>query len=375
MPNEKDKRVKVGFLIPSIHYGGGEVWTYNLIKFANSDLVTHTICVVTDSWCTDSLLNKMAATIPVYYSGFIYHRHEKTKSSLEDAVCFLRNNSDVVVTWELDDSRFSMVDGIDGQLVHVIIRKDIGHSRFVRENQHLAAVSDNCIEFFGTVEKSRIKVIPVGIDLNRCFPIMNRKAIRDSWGLSNDNIVVGFLGRIDPVKNCRAVARTVRGMDGRGIAICYGAKNFEIEKIQTELYAIAGNKLKWYEPVEDIGSVLSGFDVLMLPSYTEVFSLTLLEAWGAGIPVIATLVGETPVLMKKYGDIVISIDPEAPDELLVQAVERSLSDNHQRLMRAQKMVFDNYNIIKIANEWSNYFYSIFTQSLLENTNGIDQELN
>jgi glycosyltransferase involved in cell wall biosynthesis len=354
------KRVRVGFIAPSIHYGGGEIWMYNIIKFGNQEKLTWSICVIADHWNTPSLILKMAALIPIYSNGYLYHGDRKFEYTLDMAINYLKNNSDVIVGWEFDERRANFIRDSNCEVINVLLRKDLSHSKYVLENQHLASVSYNCIDSFGEVKDRAIKVIPVGIDINNCFPIKSKADMRKQWAISNESIVIGYVGRMDPVKNLNAIARAVTGLKGDAYAVCYGAKNFEVDRIQRELKYIAGDKLMWFDPIDDLGSILNAVDVFMLPSYSEVFSLSLLEAWTAGIPVVATLVGETPELEKRYGKLIIPINPEDSSEVLAQAVQKAVNDQAVKEIteRAQKMVLENYNINKIASLWSDYFSEI-----------------
>ena len=64
----------------------------------------------------------------------------------------------------------------------------------------------------------------------------------------------------------------------------------------------------------DIRRILSGSDLMVLPSHWEGFGLVLLEAMEAGIPIVATRVGAIPEVMAE-GETGIIVPPHDPDAL------------------------------------------------------------
>lgn len=79
---------------------------------------------------------------------------------------------------------------------------------------------------------------------------------------------------------------------------------------------------------EDVRSHLAGVDLLVLPSRSEGFPLTIVEAMLAGLPVVATRVGSVPEAVRdgETGLLVARDDPVA----LAAALRRLADDPHQR---------------------------------------------
>jgi glycosyltransferase involved in cell wall biosynthesis len=65
---------------------------------------------------------------------------------------------------------------------------------------------------------------------------------------------------------------------------------------------------------KDVPELLSGLDAVLFSSVREGFSLTMLEAMAAGVPVIATEVGGTPELIT-HGRTGLLVPPGQPEQL------------------------------------------------------------
>jgi glycosyltransferase involved in cell wall biosynthesis len=75
----------------------------------------------------------------------------------------------------------------------------------------------------------------------------------------------------------------------------------------------------------DVADLLASADVFVLPSRSEGLPLALLEAMFAGLPIVATRVGEVPTALAE-GEAGLLVEPGRPDEL-AGAIERLLSDS------------------------------------------------
>jgi glycosyltransferase involved in cell wall biosynthesis len=112
------------------------------------------------------------------------------------------------------------------------------------------------------------------------------------------------------------------------------------------------NKIKYlgFVPHRQMPEVLSNVDMLVLPSYREGFSRTVLEGIACGLPVITTAVGELSRLETQ--GVAKVIKPGDP-KVLVEAIEELIEDKKLRDSygdNARKYVKDNHTWDKLVEE-------------------------
>jgi glycosyltransferase involved in cell wall biosynthesis len=178
----------------------------------------------------------------------------------------------------------------------------------------------------------RVKRIPNGIDASYYSPdISERQRVRRSLGFVDSDLVLGFSGRLDPVKNldllvdivarclpCRSPFRLLIVGDGP-----------ERRRLET---SCRDKKIHEYVVFtgqqEQVLPYLRAMDVFLLTSLREQMPLTVLEAMAVGIPVMATRVGEIPYIIDDGTDGFIR-DLNAPVDAFVEPL-CSLLDSSQR---------------------------------------------
>ena len=142
--------------------------------------------------------------------------------------------------------------------------------------------------------EGRFEVIYNGVDVARVARA-DRASARRALGAAADELVVGSVGRLVPVKNygllVRAFARvagaTARPM--RLVLIGDGPERASLAAAAEAHGVAARTALLGHR--EDVAELLVGLDAFVLPSVSEGMSNTLLEAMAAGVPVVASDVG------------------------------------------------------------------------------------
>jgi glycosyltransferase involved in cell wall biosynthesis len=355
--SSEDSVCRVGFIVPSMHCGGAERWTLSLAEHCGRFPITWTGCVVTQGWRDATMVTKLSQIMPVHQLGVTTFGSREHRVSLGDAVSALVADSDLIVVWEVDEVIDRFVEDISIHVVHVSHRESTIEPRFVRKSHHVAAVSEGCALSFGPERASTARIIPNGVDLRRCATVRTRDEMRRLWGCTNDTLVVGYIGRIDAAKNCQALSRAVRGLGPDTMGVCYGPEAFGGREWIAELHRTSGNRVQAFSPVEDVGSVLRAIDVFLLPSRTEGHSMALLEAWAAGVPVVATKVGALPELESTFGALCVPIGPDDSAELLASAIRKVASEMPEMCeirARAQRMVLSHFRVDQMAAAWSAY---------------------
>jgi glycosyltransferase involved in cell wall biosynthesis len=175
--------------------------------------------------------------------------------------------------------------------------------------------------------------------------------------------VIGYLGRQSAEKNPLAPAKAVQAGPNHYHAIYYGfgrtGREFDRATVAWCDSHIAG-RYRMFAPNSSVGNILAGFDVVMLASYREAFSLTLIEAWMAGVPVVATPVGSIPELEAKYGKLVFSVPMDPTPYDLASAVKRATTPvlRDPVVRRAKELVYREFTIRAMAARWAKYLEGV-----------------
>ena len=215
----------------------------------------------------------------------------------------------------------------------------------------LIAVSDSvkalCDRIGASAAAGRTVTVHNAVDLapydgrNRALS----QTLRREWRVSDQEVVIGTVGRLLPVKAIHILIRAFasylkRAKHGaRLVVVGEGPLRGELENI-ADAHAIS-EKVLFTGFRADIPAVMGAFDVFALNSDSEGFPMVLLEAMAAGKPVMATRVGGVAelVLDGLTGRLVPPGDPQATAEALTffdQASNREAFGAAGRLRVAEK---------------------------------------
>jgi glycosyltransferase involved in cell wall biosynthesis len=110
------------------------------------------------------------------------------------------------------------------------------------------------------------------------------------------SLVIGSLGRLDAMKGYDLLLRALARLDGlRVVIVGEGAGRPELERLARELGVAHRVELPGWADAPS--RALAGFDVFCLPSRSEGFPLSIVEAMLAELPVVATRVGSVAELV------------------------------------------------------------------------------
>jgi sugar transferase (PEP-CTERM/EpsH1 system associated) len=312
--------MKVLHLVHSFQTGGAERVVANLVHFAAS-WVDNTVCSLTEP-------NDLAATLDARRSRFFCLKKragndfgvvrrlarliDEQQIDIVHAQGWGTYLEGLVAAKVLSRRRPRFIFAFHGKSIDDVAQ---GVPWRRRAAQRLAfAFTDACIAPAGHmardyaggigVSADRVTVIYNGIDTTR-FSARGNGEIRRSLGLDDAAFVIGFTGRLDPVKNIdtalaafgsfRAQLPEAERAATRMLIVGDGAERASLEKAAqarglTDSVIFAGMR-------SDVPACMSAMDVYLQPSFYEGHSLTLLEAMAMGLPVIATRVGGTPEII------------------------------------------------------------------------------
>ena len=127
-----------------------------------------------------------------------------------------------------------------------------------------------------------------GIDHHRFDPARRDLAWRRSLGIGDDEMAVGFLGRLVKEKGLDVFAEVAKELRRRGVphkVLVIGkgpAQDWFADQVPEAVFA-------GFQSGDDLARAVASMDVFFNPSISETFGNVTLEAMAAGVPVVAAL--------------------------------------------------------------------------------------
>jgi len=156
-------------------------------------------------------------------------------------------------------------------------------------------------------DAGRIKVIPNGVDLVTFRPDRSLgKAIRQGWRLEEKEILIGIIGRLDPVKDHltflgAAASSASRDDRLRFVVVGSGPSEYRQKLVNSPEVQVLGARLIWAGERNDMPAVYNALDICCSSSIGEGFSNVLSEAMACGVPCVASDVGDSALILGETG--------------------------------------------------------------------------
>jgi glycosyltransferase involved in cell wall biosynthesis len=147
---------------------------------------------------------------------------------------------------------------------------------------------------------AKVNVIPLGFDLSifRENSVENRFKFRKKYEIGDDEIALGLIGRMVPIKNHLGFLDAIEVLASKTkqnlviVLVGDGELREEIEKRSNELVEKYGTlRFVFTSWVQKVNEILPGLDIVCLSSLNEGTPVSLIEAQAAGVPVVTTDVG------------------------------------------------------------------------------------
>ncbi|PIZ51003.1 hypothetical protein COY27_05095 [Candidatus Woesearchaeota archaeon CG_4_10_14_0_2_um_filter_33_13] len=133
-----------------------------------------------------------------------------------------------------------------------------------------------------------VKVVHLGVDINKFFPVKDKNNIRKKLSLPQEKMIIGYVGRVSNEKNTHTLLEAFKKLPQQNnlhlLIVGDGSVN-----LVKELKSISNCTVTGF--VRNVEDYYQAMDIFVMPSLTETTSLATLEAMSTGLPVIATKVG------------------------------------------------------------------------------------
>jgi glycosyltransferase involved in cell wall biosynthesis len=177
------------------------------------------------------------------------------------------------------------------------LRRRLAYRLIGRFAGKMVTVSQNLRHFL--VERTgippeHIRVVPNGVSVDEAPSRDKISEIRKALELDQQTLVVGTVGRLDPVKGHRYLidaAVSVIQRCPRAVFLIAGRGENQVELERQARQLGVASQIRFLGHREDVRELLEIYDVFTLPSLSEGMPLALLEAMAAGVPCVASRVG------------------------------------------------------------------------------------
>ncbi len=143
-------------------------------------------------------------------------------------------------------------------------------------------------------------VIPSGINLNR-FRSKSGNLLRNEFGIGKDTILVGNIAAITQEKDYFTFVETATLLHAQGLDLHFMVIGDGVQMQQIK-DMVASKKLKEIFTFtgfrNDVDQIFPDLDILLFSSEKEGLGTTILDAFAAGVPVVATDAGGIPEIVK-----------------------------------------------------------------------------
>lgn len=200
-------------------------------------------------------------------------------------------------------------------------------ARLARQTDLLFAVSPSCAEelaALGVAPHERFTVVPPAVDVSP-FLRGDRAAARAELGLTPDALVLGFVGRLVPIKRPELFAATVARLPG-ALGLVFGDGELRAQMPWSA-------RLRHVGATDRLSALLPACDALVITSRREGCPLAAVEAFAADVPVVGIDVPGVHDVLGPWGAGVL-VPEERGVRGLVAALERLREGPHRAVLVA-----------------------------------------
>ena len=204
--------------------------------------------------------------------------------------------------------------------------------------------------------REKMLVIPNGIDTERFKPDRSAgKELRQQWGVTEDEVLIGLVGRIDPMKGHPIfldAAALLKKENSNVRFVCVGVGDVVYERAMRQLATDLGldDVLIWAGRHAYMLAVYNAFDIASSSSYGEGFPNVIGEAMACGVPCVVTDVGDSTLVVGEAGSIIPSKDSQALFSAWVDMLDLDKAELCELSLLVREHIDTKFSIDRLISE-------------------------
>lgn len=213
--------------------------------------------------------------------------------------------------------------------------------------------------------KAIMRVVPIGVDTVRYRPDpAARRRIRDEWGITDGDRLIGLVGRLDPRKDIPtflAAAADLAPFDDRVrfVVVGNGAQDYRTTLMAQAAQWGIGSRILWMPARNGIEEVYNALDLIVSSSLVEGSSVVLIEAMACGTSIVATDVGDSALTAAEWGEVVPPRSPAALATAIRRQLARLGSDGEAIAAGCRRHIIENFSAELLVSKTEALMYSLF----------------
>ena len=229
---------------------------------------------------------------------------------------------------------------------------------------------DDITRRFSIAPPGKVVIVPLGLELGPLLALEERTAgLRSGASVASDEVVVGYVGRLVPIKDLETLVRGVALARPRlpGIRLLIAGDGDERPALEARVKELGLDDcvefLGWRG---DLAALYRRMHVFALTSINEGTPVSLIEAMAAGVPVVATSVGGVPDVVED-GVTGLLLPPRQPEAVASAIVATVTQPDRATAMavRARQSVRDRFDSARLVQETE----AMYRQTLFETRGG------
>jgi len=211
----------------------------------------------------------------------------------------------------------------------------------------------------------RMEVVVNGINTQEFLPDgQNRAKMRHAWGVSEDTILVGQVGRLDPMKALESFIEAAAKIsqkipDVKFVHVGDGPVDYRNELLSLcQSYGL-NDAFIWAGKLDNMPRVYNALDILSLSSaYGEGFPNVVGEAMACAIPCVVTDVGDAASVVGECGRVVPAGDAQALADSLVSLIMMPAGSRLELGRQSRQRVEDLFSVQTLVERSEHIFLEV-----------------
>jgi glycosyltransferase involved in cell wall biosynthesis len=244
----------------------------------------------------------------------------------------------------------------------------IGSFIYNRYTDYLIACSQGVADSLtdSGIKKTKVKILYNGINIPEELEKISGLNIRKKY-LPDRKIVLGLSTWFHKErKGFDILFKAFSGLDDSYLLLLVGIPEEQQNEVKTYAseFNISPEKLMMPGYVENIWEYYKAMDIFLLPSRSEGFSLALLEAGAAGLPIIASdIPGNNEFIKEGINGLLFPVDNPALLKEKIMELRKNTELRKKIGLEAKRLVFEKYTIEKYADNLDKFLSGMYLKQI------------